>query len=54
MNAKNYSECFKRANCHIRYWKYRKKINNPFPLYVAIHQWIRRFLFETFDIGNGA
>ena len=47
-------EIISRANSHIRYWKYRKSIGNPFPLKVAIKSWVRRFIFEAFSVGNGA
>jgi hypothetical protein len=47
-------ESIARANSHIRYWRYRRSIGNPFPLRVAITQWMRRFVFERFGIGSGA
>jgi hypothetical protein len=42
-----------RANSHIRYWRYRRSIGNPFPLRTAVAQWLRRFAFEAFGIGQG-
>ena len=37
---------FSCANSHFRYWAYRRKIGNPFPLRVAVRQWFHRFAFE--------
>jgi hypothetical protein len=35
-----------RANSHIRYWRYRKAIGNPFPLTTALREWWARLKFE--------
>lgn len=47
-------ESIRRSNSHIRYWRYRKSIGNPFPFKIAIKSWFRRFVFEAFSVGNGA
>lgn len=47
-------EAIERANSHIRYWRYRRKISNPITLRQALSQWWRRLVAEWLGIGNGA
>ena len=47
-------DAVKRANSHLRYWKYRRQQGNPIPLRLAMRQWCGRFAFEWLGIGNGA
>lgn len=39
-------ESVSRANCHIRYWFYRRSIGNPIPLLQTLREWVRRYRFE--------
>ena len=40
------SQSFSRAICEVRYWFYRRRIGNPFPLHIALSAAIRRYRFE--------
>ena len=43
-----------RANSHIRYARYRKKIGDQIPLRTVARSWWRRFIYEYFGAGFGA
>jgi len=45
-----YMTAVRRANSHLRYWRYRRKINNPVSLLSALREWKIRFFFELSNI----
>lgn len=47
-------KAIERANSHIRYWRYRRRLGTPILLRVALSQWWRRLAHEWLGIGNGA
>lgn len=42
-----------RAKSHLVYWRYRQRQGTPFPLRLAIRQWLQRVRFEWLGIGEG-
>ena len=45
------AESFRRANSHLRYWRYRRQIGNPVPFWGTVRDWFDCFVFE---LRNGA
>lgn len=39
-------ESISRANSHLRYWLYRRRIGRPISLFRALRDWVIRYRFE--------
>jgi len=46
MNNLPFMESVRRANSGFRFYYYRRKIENPIPLWGVLKEWPRRFWFE--------